>query len=412
MAAKRDVSLPPGRCRQVSEFSKGGKLGEGTYGSVYAATDKASGARVALKRVKLSGESFEREGLPLTSLREISLLRRLRHRNIVALLDVVVGSRADAVFLVFEYCEYDLARSIDSMERPFHVSEVKWMMRELLQAVAYMHANLIMHRDLKMSNILLTADGTLKLCDFGLSRAALTADALRGGKDGDAYTPRVVTLWYRAPELLLGATRYGIAVDMWSVGCILGELLLHKPLLPASSELAQLKAICELLGTPSARIWPEVVALPLWGKMALPEQPYNDLPALFAKAKPGHDAIELLNALLTYDPSRRLTAAQANAHAWFAPATAPRPERPRSHERTARPATSRKRPAPGVEPPAAAATSEAAAHAAAAAVPAAALPPGRTSSLAPAPPATSTLTREVVRIPSPCGVEASGARLC
>ena len=133
--------LSTGRCRAVSTFEKGDKLGEGTYGSVYAATDKVTGERVALKRVKLSSSGFEREGMPLTSLREISLLRRLRHKNIVALLDVAVGNRADSVFLMFEYCKYDLARLVDHMERPFLQSEVKWMMAELLHALGYwLHA--------------------------------------------------------------------------------------------------------------------------------------------------------------------------------------------------------------------------------------------------------------------------------
>jgi serine/threonine protein kinase len=147
----------------VSDFSKGDKLGEGTYGSVYTAIDKASGQRVALKRVKLTGEGFEREGMPLTSLREISLLRQLQHPNIISLLDVVVGSRADSVFLVFEFCAFDLARVIDTMGKPFAHGEVKWMMSELVHAVEYIHANLVIHRDIKMSNILLAADGTLKL---------------------------------------------------------------------------------------------------------------------------------------------------------------------------------------------------------------------------------------------------------
>ena len=325
-------SMPAGACRAVNAFSKGSKLGEGTYGSVYMATDKASGQRVALKRVKLSDSGFDREGMPITSLREISLLRRLSHRNVVELLEVVVGNRADAVFLVFEFCAFDLARLIDTMERPFSQGEVKWMMAELLRAVTYLHANHVMHRDLKMSNLLLSDDGTLKVCDFGLARTCQGSSH----SDNGPYTPRVVTLWYRAPELLLGAISYGPAVDMWSVGCIMGELLLHRPLLPAATELAQMQAICELLGTPSLRIWPDVSQLPLWGKLRLPDQPYNDLPAKFAKLRPSEATLELLNSFLTFDPQKRIASSAALAHAYVG-SPVPRAERPRSHLAGAKP---------------------------------------------------------------------------
>ena len=121
---------------------------------------------------------------------------------------------------------------------------------------------------------------------------------------------------YRAPELLLGATRYGPQVDMWSVGCILGELLLHRPLLPGQTELKQLELICELLGTPHERIWPSLPSLPLWGKLGarLPEQPYNELPSRFAKIRPSESTLCLLDSLLTFDPARRVSAAQAVSH--------------------------------------------------------------------------------------------------
>jgi serine/threonine protein kinase len=174
----------------------------------------------------------------------------------------------------------------------------------------------VIHRDLKMSNLLLLR-GELKLCDFGLARehsfpraeAAATA----------AYTPMVVTLWYRAPELLLGEARYGTPIDLWSIGCIMGELLLHKPLLPGSSEIKQLGLICGLLGTPSPRIWPGISDLALWPKLqaGLPEQPYNELPSALAKARPSETTLELMNAFLTFDPSMRITAAAAFTHSWF-----------------------------------------------------------------------------------------------
>jgi len=178
-----------------------------------------------------------------------------------------------------------------------------------------------------------------KLCDFGLARVRSARNTTIKGDvacgDGELYTPHVVTLWYRAPELLLGSACYGPAVDVWSIGCIFGELLLHEPLLPRSSEIGQISAICELLGTPSTRIWPGVESLPVWGKIQLPNQPYNDLAQRFAKAKPGDAALQLLDALLTYDPRQRITADAAIAHAYInSVAHMPKAERPTSHLRT------------------------------------------------------------------------------
>ena len=334
MESSSSSSFGLGACRPVGTYSKGDKLGEGTYGSVYQARDKETGRIVALKRVK--EQSFESEGMPQTSIREIALLRRLRHPHIVSLIEVVVGSRADSVFLVFEYCAHELAALIDALP-PFPLPEVKCLILQLLGAVAYLHANGILHRDLKMSNLLLTAEGMLKLCDFGLARehssagAAVTTPRPEAEPSGGAaaadstttlpppYTPRVVTLWYRSPELLLGATRYGPPIDIWSVGCILGELLLHRPLMPASIETKQLELICELLGTPSVRIWPGLADLPLWPQLkhSLPDNEYNELPTRFAKARPSKAALELINGMLTYDPERRLTAKEALTHPWL-----------------------------------------------------------------------------------------------
>lgn len=318
------MAFPAGACRSVASYSKGDKLGEGTYGSVYRARDKASGRVVALKRVK--EQSFDREGMPQTSLREVALLRRMDHANIVRLLEVVVGTRADSVFLAFEYCAHDLSRLVDTLP-PFPLAEAKCLVAQLLGAVDHLHANGILHRDLKMSNLLLTSEGALKLCDFGLARehsAEATPNSSRAGSSTAGctpYTPRVVTLWYRAPELLLGATHYGFAVDMWSVGCIVGELLLHRPMLPASTEIKQLEMICELLGTPSERIWPEIVTLPLWPKLSsgLPTTEFNELPSRFARVRPTPtpSTLDLINGLLTYDPAKRVSAPDALMHRWL-----------------------------------------------------------------------------------------------
>lgn len=296
-------------CRAVSSFQKLDKLGEGTYGSVYKAKDRTTGALVALKRIKLSSDGFDREGMPLTSLREVSLLRRLHHPNVVSLLDVVVGTKLDSLFLVFEFCEHDLARLLDAMPAPFSPAEVKCLLQQLLCAVAHLHANAVLHRDLKLSNLLLTSDGTVKLCDFGLARAIEPPEG--------EYTGRVVTLWYRAPELLLGAKTYGFAIDMWAVGCILGELLLHRPLMPAPNEMKQLEMMCDLLGTPNERIWPEFSSLPLASSLVLPSQQFNELPSVFAAKRLTAETLALLNSMLTYDPSKRISARAAIEHEYF-----------------------------------------------------------------------------------------------
>lgn len=308
--------MATGACRPVSSYAKGEKLGEGTYGSVYKAVDKATGRVVALKRVK--EKNLDREGMPQTSLREVALLRRLRHPHIVSLVEVVVGSRVDSIFLVFEYCAFELARLVDSLPKPFPLAEVKCALHQLLRAVAHLHANGILHRDLKLSNLLINDEGELKLCDFGLAREHSADDDASEHSDGP-YTPRMVTLWYRAPELLLNAPRYGLAVDMWSVGCILGELLLHRPLLPGSNETQQLEMIFELLGTPSVSIWPDLAALPAFRDVVqhMDEQPYNELPTRLAKMRPSDSTLDFINGMLTFDPKRRLTVSGALRHRWF-----------------------------------------------------------------------------------------------
>ena len=215
-----------GACRSVSDYRKIGRIGEGTYGTVYSAVDKQTGERVALKRVLLHGETAE--GFPITSLREISVLRLVDGRHhCVKLLNVSVNERRDGVFLVFEYCEHDLSTLLSHIPRAFSESEVKTLTLQLLSALQYLHSHYIIHRDIKMSNLLYNNKGELKLADFGLARSFTilrhpilidgtsesTGDSTAGRLPERAHeghhpranpmTARVVTLWYRAPELLL-----------------------------------------------------------------------------------------------------------------------------------------------------------------------------------------------------------------
>jgi serine/threonine protein kinase len=308
MTQSREEEKTPfiGKCSLVTRYEKLAKIGEGTYGTVYKAKDKQTGGIVALKQIKIDRD-VEREGMPLTAFREIQLLQTHRHPNIVSLLEVAVGYKLSSVFLVCEFCEHDLAMLVDNNKKRFSVSEVKCIITQLLNAVAFLHSNFIIHRDLKLSNLLYNNRGEVKVCDFGLAR--------RYGLPPRSYTPKVLTLWYRAPELLLGESRYTVGVDIWAVGCIFAELLRMAPLLPGKTEVQQLGMIFDLLGTPNLRIWPGYDALPYVKKWSFPDIPYSSirtkLPGL------SEYGYHLLERMLTYDPAKRVSASEALEHHYF-----------------------------------------------------------------------------------------------
>eukprot|EP00298_Acanthocystis_sp_HF-20_P010489 c18882_g2_i2.p1 GENE.c18882_g2_i2~~c18882_g2_i2.p1 ORF type:complete len:367 (+),score=151.56 c18882_g2_i2:2-1102(+) len=304
MSSSQDTFL--GQCRSINRFQITDKIGEGTYGTVYKAKDLDSEEIVALKRVKMEKVS-DSEGFPMTMLREIQILTRIKHPNIVNLKEVVVGSTRNRIFLVFEYCEHDLARMLDFMKYHFTESEVKCLLYQLLEAIHHLHSNFIIHRDIKLSNLLFTNTGSLKLADFGLARTFSPYP--------QAYTPNVVTLWYRAPELLLGDAKYTTSLDMWSVGCIFAELYLHSPLLPGKTEIQQIDLICRLLGTPSEKIWPGFCKLPAIRNIKLGSYPYSNLKAILPNL--GDHGFDLLQRLLVYDPTKRLRAKDALSHPYF-----------------------------------------------------------------------------------------------
>ncbi|CAH0391260.1 unnamed protein product [Bemisia tabaci] len=305
---KKPMEIPEqdilGRCRFVSEFEKLNKIGEGTYGIVYRARDTKMDKIVALKKVRMD---HEHDGLPVGDLREISILLSCRHENIVQLKEVVVGRSLDSIFLAMEYCEQDLASLLDNMQAPFTESQVKCIMIQLLRGLSYLHNNFVVHRDLKVSNLLMTDKGCVKIADFGLARWF--------GIPARPMTPRVVTIWYRAPELLLGSKTQTTAIDMWAAGCIFGELLGHKPLLPGRSEIAQIELIIDLLGTPSDAIWPEYSSLPALQNFTLKHQPYNNLKQRFPWLSAA--GLRLLNFLFMYDPKQRATAEECLQSSYF-----------------------------------------------------------------------------------------------
>lgn len=323
-------------CRNVEEFHCLNRIEEGTYGVVYRAKDKKTDEIVALKRLKMEKE---KEGFPITSLREINTLLKAQHMNIVTVREIVVGSNIDKIYLVMDYVEHDLKSLMETMKQPFLVGEVKTLLKQLLNGVEHLHDNWIIHRDLKTSNLLLSHKGILKIGDFGLAREY--------GSPLKQYTPIVVTLWYRAPELLLGCKEYATAIDMWSVGCIFAEFLLMKALWPGKSEIDELNRIFKDLGTPNEKIWPGVGELPGMKKCTFTDYPYNTIRQKFGSyfTDIGFD---LLNRFLTYNPEKRITADEALVHSYFKESPLPvdpsmfptwpaKSEQPRKHQNSPKP---------------------------------------------------------------------------
>jgi cyclin-dependent kinase len=288
----------------LENYTKLEKVGEGTYGVVYKARDIRTGSYVALKKIRLEAED---EGVPSTSIREISLLKELsKDDNIVKLLDIV---HSDAkLYLVFEFLDLDLKRYMDSIgdKDGLGPGMVKKFCYQLVKGLYYCHAHRVLHRDLKPQNLLINKEGNLKLADFGLARAF--------GIPLRTYTHEVVTLWYRAPEVLLGSRHYSTAIDMWSVGCIFAEMAMRQPLFPGDSEIDEIFRIFRLLGTPDEDIWPGVRSLPDY-KPTFPQWHPHDLKGTVTALD--DDGIDLLSQMLIYDPAHRISAKRALNHPYF-----------------------------------------------------------------------------------------------
>ncbi|KAI8613520.1 kinase-like domain-containing protein [Chytriomyces sp. MP71] len=299
-------------CRSVDNYEKLNRIEEGSYGIVYRARDRDTGEIVALKKLKLENE---KNGFPVTTLREIHTLLLAKHPNIVDVREIVVTPSYAGVFIVMEFVEHDLKSLMDDMRAPFLQSEIKTLMMQLLSATECLHAKWIVHRDLKTSNLLMNNRGMMKVADFGLARRF--GDPMQGH-----MTQLVVTLWYRAPELLLGSKEYSTAIDMWSIGCIFAELVNKEPLAPGKGEIDQLDKIFRLLGTPTEKVWPGFSTLPNAKSVTFKHQPFSNLRLRFPSLT--ENGIDLLSKLLTYDPKHRITASEALKHPFFTESPLPK----------------------------------------------------------------------------------------
>ncbi|KAK3200488.1 hypothetical protein Dsin_023903 [Dipteronia sinensis] len=284
--------------RRADTFEKIEKIGQGTYSNVYKAKDMLTGKIVALKKVRF--DNLEPESVKFMA-REILILRRLDHPNVVKLEGLVTSRMSCSLYLVFQYMDHDLAGLAASPEVKFTEAQVKCYMHQLLSGLEHCHNRGVLHRDIKGSNLLIDDGGVLKIADFGLA-------SFFDPNHKHPMTSRVVTLWYRPPELLLGATDYSVGVDLWSAGCILAELLAGKPIMPGHTEVEQLHKIYKLCGSPSDEYWKKA-KLPN-ATLFKPREPYKrSIRETFKDFPPS--SLPLIETLLAIDPAERLTATAA-----------------------------------------------------------------------------------------------------
>lgn len=281
-------------------------VGSGTYGKVFKGLHVYTKGLVALKRIRMEGE---KDGFPVTAVREIKLLQSLRHTNIVQLREVMVEK--NDCFMVFEYLSHDLTGLLNHPTFQMDSAQKKHLAKQMFEGLDYLHKRGVLHRDLKAANILVSNEGVLKIADFGLARFYAKRHQLD-------YTNRVITIWYRSPELLLGETRYGPACDVWSTGCILMEIFTRHATFPGDgTENNQLDKIFSVVGTPNAAEWPGLVEMP-WFQLLRPEYRKASSFAFKYKEKLTPAAFELLSSIFQYDPQKRPTAAEALEHPYFA----------------------------------------------------------------------------------------------
>ncbi|XP_054257506.1 cyclin-dependent kinase 1-like [Macrosteles quadrilineatus] len=288
---------------KLDDYTRIEKIGEGTYGVVFKGRNKKTGEYVAIKKIRMESED---EGIPSTAIREVSLLKELVHPNIVCLQETLMDETR--LYLIFEFLSMDLKKYLDSIDSGKYMEPavVKSYLFQIMQAIVFCHMRRVLHRDLKPQNLLIDSKGLIKVADFGLGRAF--------GVPVRVFTHEVVTLWYRAPEVLLGSTRYSCPVDIWSVGCIFSEMATKHPLFQGDSEIDQLFRIFRVLSTPTEETWTGVSQLPDY-KPTFPNWTQNNLSS---HTKNIDDiGLDLLQKMLIYDPAKRISGKEALKHKYF-----------------------------------------------------------------------------------------------
>ncbi|KAI5365182.1 Putative serine/threonine-protein kinase, active [Septoria linicola] len=308
------------------------KLGEGTFGVVSKAKSKRTGAIVALKKILMHNE---KEGFPITALREVKLLKMLSHPNILRLEEMAVerqqgddkgksGKKRATLYMVTPYMDHDLSGMLTNPDIRFTDAQVKCYMLQLLEGLRYLHDSHILHRDMKAANILISNKGILQIADFGLARHYEGDTPVPGHGNGRAtrdYTSLVVTRWYRPPELLLTLKRYTPAIDMWGVGCVFAEMFERKPILEGRSDVDQCVKIFKLLGSPTQETMPGWSELPGCEGTNTWEKQRGDIDKRFARVGP--EGLDLLKSMLCLDWRRRINAIDALQHKYFKVAPLP-----------------------------------------------------------------------------------------
>ncbi|KAG7202476.1 hypothetical protein KM043_017047 [Ampulex compressa] len=280
-----------------------GQIGEGAQGLVLKAYNTDNEEEVALKKILIRKVE---DGIPISVIREIKTLMELKHPYVVYLLDAFPDGLDFT--MVVEYMPSGLWEILKDNEIMLTVSQIKTYMKMLLEGIAYVHAKNIIHRDLKPANLLINNKGLLKIADFGLSR-------LMWEDTSKPYSHQVATRWYRAPELLYGSKYYTSAIDMWSIGCIFGELLNNSPLFPGETDIKQLAMVLCYLGTPTAESWPDLNTLPDYNKITFPYHKGTAWENIIEDAE--SEAVDLISQILIYDSAKRLTANKALNHRYF-----------------------------------------------------------------------------------------------
>ncbi|KAJ3530878.1 hypothetical protein NMY22_g8390 [Coprinellus aureogranulatus] len=325
--ARRDAQHTP----VTAKYGILGFISSGTYGRVYKAHSLEDHSEVfAIKKFKpdKEGDVATYTGISQSAIREIALNREINHENVVALREVILEDKS--IYMVFEYAEHDFLQVIhhyyQTLRTSIPTSVLKSLIYQLINGLIYLHASHILHRDLKPANILITSQGVVKIGDLGLAR--LCTQPLQPLVSGDKV---VVTIWYRAPELLLGAKHYNKAIDCWAVGCVMAELASLRPIFKGEEakldskknvpfQKDQMLKILDILGTPSEKDWPGIVDMPEYQNLKRLDH-YNPCLERWCQSRLGgskaHQAYDLLRKLFIYDPDHRLTAEQAIHHKWF-----------------------------------------------------------------------------------------------